>query len=31
MGATVQIRPVFTPEDMGTLTETLQQMAQKYG
>jgi hypothetical protein len=31
LGATVQMRPVFTPEDMGRVTETLQQVAQKYG
>jgi hypothetical protein len=31
MGATVQIHPVFTPDDMGRVTETLQQAAQKYG
>ena len=31
LGATVQMSPVFTPENMGPLTETLQQAAQKYG
>ena len=31
LGATVQIHPVFTPEDMGRVTDTLEQVAQKYG
>ncbi len=31
LGATVQIKPVFTPDDMGRITPTLQQAAQKYG
>jgi hypothetical protein len=31
LGATVQIHPVLTPEDMGRVTDTLEQVAQKYG
>ena len=31
LGATVQMSLVFTPENIGPLTETLQQAAQKYG
>jgi hypothetical protein len=30
LGATVQIHPVFTPDDMGMVMETLQQATQKY-
>ncbi len=31
LGATVQIKPAFTPDELGRATETLQQAAQKYG
>jgi hypothetical protein len=31
MDATVQVHPVFTPEDMPGAMESLQQAAQKYG
>ena len=31
LGATVQIHPVFTPEDMPRAMEALEQAAQKYG
>ena len=31
LGATVQVHPVFTPEDMPRAMEALQQAAQKYG
>ena len=31
LGATVQIHPVLTPEDMDRVTDTLEQVAQKYG
>lgn len=31
LGATVQIHPVMTPEDLGVATDALQQAAQKYG
>jgi hypothetical protein len=31
MGATVQIHPVFTPDDMPRVTEAIEQAVQKYG
>ena len=31
LGATVQITPVFTPDDMPNLTDTIDQARQKYG
>jgi hypothetical protein len=31
LGATVQIHPVFTPEDMPRVTEAIEQAVQKYG
>ena len=31
MGATVQIAPVFTPDDMPRITESIEQARQKYG
>ena len=31
LGATVQIHPVMTADDLGRATESLQQAAQKYG
>jgi hypothetical protein len=31
MDATVQVHPVFTPDDMPRAMEALQQAAQKYG
>ena len=31
LGATVQIHPVLTPEDMDRVTDTLEQVAHKYG
>jgi hypothetical protein len=31
LGATVQIHPVFTPDDMPRVTEAIEQAVQKYG
>jgi hypothetical protein len=31
MGATVQIHPVFTPDDMPKVTDAIEQARQKYG
>ena len=31
LGATMQMQPVMTPEDMGIATGALQQVAEKYG
>jgi uncharacterized protein DUF3303 len=31
LGATVQIHPVFTPDDMPRVTEAVEQAVQKYG
>lgn len=31
MGATVQIAPVFTPDDIPRITESIEQARQKYG
>jgi hypothetical protein len=31
LGATVQIAPVFTPDDMPRITESIEQARQKYG
>ncbi len=31
LGATVQIHPVFTPDDMPRVTEAVEQARQKYG
>jgi hypothetical protein len=31
LGATVQIHPVFTPDDMPRITEAVEQARQKYG
>ncbi len=31
LGATMQMQPVMTPEDLGRASESMQQVAQKYG
>jgi hypothetical protein len=31
LGATIQIQPVMTTEDLGRASESMQQVAQKYG
>ena len=31
LGATMQMQPVMTPEDLGRATESMQHVAQKYG
>lgn len=31
LGATMQMQPVMTPEDLGRAAESMQQVAQKYG
>jgi hypothetical protein len=31
LGATVQIHPAFTPDDMSRVTEALERAVQKYG